>query len=105
MVFSQRITEHHWLYFKGKSLQDWTHLENMVQKMVSLVGRTAMRSCRGSVPPWVTQATSGAKPSTWSASLSSRDSGINMGMDTFSWPVSWNIASSCSWISSQMRLP
>ena len=54
---------------------------------------------------WVTQATSGAKPSTCSASFSSRDSGISMGMETFSCPVSLNMASRCSWISSQMRLP
>ena len=83
VVFSQRMTEHHWLYLRGRSRQLCTHLAYMVQKIVSLVGRTARRSASGSVPPWVTQATSGAKPSTWSASLSSRLSGMSMGMETF----------------------
>ena len=80
VLFSQRITLHHWLYFMGKSRQLPTHLEYMAQKMVSLVGRTAKRSCSFSPPPCVTQATSGAKPSTCSASLSSRLSGMSMGM-------------------------
>ena len=84
VVFSQRMTEHHWLYLMGRSRQVCTHFEYMVQKIVSLVGRTARRSWSFSVPPWVTQATSGAKPSTCSASLSRRLSGISMGKYTFS---------------------
>ena len=83
VVFSQRMTEHHWFSFMGRSRQVCTHLEYMVQKMVSLVGRTAKRSCNFSVPPCVTHATSGAKPSTCSASLSSRLSGISMGKYAF----------------------
>ena len=79
VAFSQRMTEHHWLYIIGRSRQVCTHLEYMEQKMVSLVGRTASRSCSSSVPPFVTHATSGAKPSTCSASFSSRLSGISIG--------------------------
>jgi hypothetical protein len=37
--------------------------------MVSLVGLIAMGSYRSVLPDFVTQATSGAKPSTWSFSL------------------------------------
>ena len=80
VLFSQRMTLHHWLYFMGRSRQDCTHLAYIVQKMVSDVGRMARRSARGSLPPWVTQAHSGAKPSTWSASFMSRLSGRSMGM-------------------------
>ena len=71
----------------------------------SLVGRTARRSCNFSVPPWVTQATSGAKPSTCSASRSSRLSGISMGKYTFSWPVALKRASISSLMRSQMAYP
>ena len=42
---------------------------------------------------WVTQATSGANPSTCSFSLVSKDSGINMGIYTFSTPLSLNLVS------------
>ncbi len=58
------MTEHHWLYLSGRSRQLCTHLEYIVQNIVSLVGRIARRSVSGSVPPCVTHATSGAKPST-----------------------------------------
>ena len=75
------------------------------QKRVSEVGRTHSRSESFSLPPWVTQATSGAKPSTWSFSFCSRLSGINMGMATFSCPVSLNFASIIRWIFSQMAYP
>ena len=51
VLFSQRITLHHWLYFMGRSRQELTHLEYMAQKMVSLVGRMASRSCSFSLPP------------------------------------------------------
>ena len=50
----------------GRSRQLPTHLAYMAQKIVSLVGRTARRSWSFSLPPWVTHATSGAKPSTLS---------------------------------------
>ena len=83
VAFSQRMTEHHWLYFIGRSRHVCTHLAYIVQKMVSEVGRTARRSCNFSVPPCVTHATSGAKPSTCSASFSSSDSGISIGKYTF----------------------
>ena len=58
------------------------------QKSVSLVGRMQSFSSSGSLPPMVTQAHSGAKPSTWSFSFCSRLSGISSGMETFSCPSS-----------------
>ena len=88
MVFSQRMTEHHWLYFMGRSRQEWTTWLQWSQKSVSEVGRMHSFSSSGSLPPRVTHAHSGAKPSTWSFSFWSRDSGMSMGMDTFSWPSS-----------------
>ena len=50
----------------------------------------------------VTQAHSGAKPSTWSFSFWSRLSGISMGRYTFSCPVSLNFSSRIFWKFSQM---
>ena len=50
----------------------------------------------------VTQAHSGAKPSTWSFSFWRRDSGMSMGRETFSWPVALNRLSSSRWMFSQM---
>ena len=50
----------------------------------------------------VTQAHSGAKPSTWSFSFWSRDSGMSRGRYTFSWPVSLNFSSRIFWKFSQM---
>ena len=58
------------------------------------VGRTHRRSSSLSLPPCVTHAHSGAKPSTWSASFWSRLSGMKIGIATFSWPVSLNMVSS-----------
>ena len=60
------------------------------------------RSSSFSLPPMVTQAHSGAKPSTWSFSFWSRLSGMSMGRYTFSWPVSLNFLSSSCWMFSQM---
>ena len=70
--------------------------------MVSEVGRKARRSSSFSLPPSVTQATSGAKPLTSSPSFFSRLSGISTGMATFSWPVFLNSASMMRWMFSQM---
>ncbi len=64
--------------------------------MVSLVGLTASLSSSFFAPPWVTQATSGAKPSTCSASLVSSDSGMNSGNCMFSCPVRLIMASRAS---------
>ena len=50
------------------------------QKRVSEVGRMAIRSVRLSSPPIVTQAHSGAKPTTWSFSFWRRLSGISIGI-------------------------
>ena len=62
----------------------------------------ARRSSSFSLPPMVTQAHSGAKPSTWSFSFWSRPSGMSMGIATFSWPVSLNCRSSSFCMFSQM---
>ena len=102
MVFSQRMTLHHWLYFMGRSRQEWSTFFQWSQNSVSLVGRTHSRSGSPPLPPMVTQAHSGAKPSTWSFSRCSRLSGMSMGMDTFSWPVLLNSPSSHAWMFSQM---
>ena len=59
-------------------------------------------SSSSSAPPMVTQAHSGAKPSTWSFSFCSRLSGMRTGIYTFSWPVSLNIRSRTAWMFSQM---
>ena len=70
--------------------------------MVSEVGRKARRASSCSLLPWVTQATSGAKPATSSPSFFSRLSGMSTGMATFTWPVFLNSASMYFWIFSQM---
>ena len=49
------------------------------QNSVSLVGRMHSRSGSSSLPPTVTHAHSGAKPSTWSFSFCSRLSGDQQG--------------------------
>ena len=102
MVFSQRSTLHHWLYRQGRSRQLWTTWLQCSQNSVSEVGRMHRRSGSSSLPPTVTQAHSGAKPSTWSFSFWSRLSGMSMGMETFVWPVALNFASSACWMFSQM---
>ena len=71
--FSQRITLTHWLIRIGRSRYDCTHSEYIVPMMTSEVGRIASRSVSCSPPPSVTQATSGAKPSTCSASRAKSD--------------------------------
>ena len=70
--------------------------------MVSEVGRKARRSSSCSLPPMVTQATSGAKPLTSSPSFFSRLSGISTGMATLTCPVFLNSASMICCIFSQM---
>ena len=61
----------------------------------------ARRSGSTSLPPCVTQATSGAKPSTCSASLSKRLSGMSIGMATFWCPVALKRLSSSACMRSQ----
>ena len=70
--------------------------------MVSEVGRKASRSSSFSLPPMVTHATSGAKPSTSSPSFFSRLSGISTGIATLTCPVFLNIPSMMRWMFSQM---
>ena len=79
MRFSQRITLTHWLMSTGRSRYDWIHSAYITPTITSDVGRIASRSASFSLPPCVTHATSGAKPSTCSASLLSSDSGISSG--------------------------
>ena len=63
----------------GRSRQEWIQSAYMEQMIASLVGRIASRSSSSRLPPWVTQNTSGAKPSTCSASLARTLSGISRG--------------------------
>ena len=79
MTFSQRTTLAHWLMRIGRSRHDCTHFEYIVPMIASDVGRTTSGSSSVSSPPRVTQATSGAKPSTCAASLRSRLSGMKSG--------------------------
>ena len=79
VTFSQRTTLAHWLISIGRSRHDWIHFWYITPKIVSEVGRTTSLSSSSSVPPLVTQATCGAKPSTCSASFISRLSGMNSG--------------------------
>ena len=78
-----------------KSAVSYTHLDVYKRQMHS-------RSGSSSLPPTVTQAHSGAKPSTWSFSFWSRLSGMSMGMETFVCPVSLNFLSSAAWMFSQI---
>ena len=101
VTFSQRTTLAHWLMSSGRSRHDWIHLAYMVPMMASDVGRTTRRSSSFSSPPWVTQATCGANPSTCAASFRSRLSGMNSGKYALTWPVALKRASSEACISSQ----
>lgn len=56
--------------------------------IISEVGRTTAGSSSSLPPPCVTTASSGAKPSTWSASLVRYDCGIRSGKYAFCAPVS-----------------
>ena len=60
------------------------------------------RSSSFSLPPCVTHATSGAKPSTKSFSFWSMLSGISSGMDTLSCPVRLNSSSNFFWMFSHI---
>ncbi len=96
MRFSHRATLHHWLTITGRSRHEWIQSAYRVQMIASLVGRIASRSSSSRLPPWVTQNTSGANPSTCSASLASTLSGMSRGKYMFSAPVRLNMASSAS---------
>ena len=61
--------------------------------IVSDVGRTTSGSSSSLPPPCVTTASSGAKPSTWLASLVMNEYGMSCGKYAFSTPVSLNRAS------------
>ena len=79
MRFSQRRTEHHWLYKRGRSRHEWTQSLYFDQMIVSLVGLMTRGSSSSSPPPIVTTASSGAKPSTCSASFLRKLIGMSMG--------------------------
>ncbi len=63
--------------------------------IVSEVGRTTTGSSSSLPPPWVTTASSGAKPSTCSASLVRYDCGMNIGKYAF-WAPAFLIRASIS---------
>ena len=99
---SQRTTLAHWLSNIGRSRWLWIHLEKKLLITVSEVGRTTSGSSSSLPPPWVTTASSGAKPSTCSASSFKKDSGMKRGKYAFSAPASLMRRSSSACISSQM---
>mmetsp|Transcript_22814 Transcript_22814/g.70485 ORF Transcript_22814/g.70485 Transcript_22814/m.70485 type:complete len:413 (+) Transcript_22814:169-1407(+) len=76
---SQRTTLAHWLTSSGRSRYELTHWLNIWLTTVSEVGRTTSGSSSSLPPPCVTSASSGAKPSTWSASLAMNEYGMNEG--------------------------
>ena len=65
---SQRTTFAHWLSSMGRSRCELIHLAMNSPMTVSEVGRTMSGSSSGLPPAWVTTASSGANPSTCSAS-------------------------------------
>ena len=65
---SQRTTFAHWLSSNGRSRCELIHLAIISPMIVSEVGRTISGSSSSLPPAWVTTASSGAKPSTCSAS-------------------------------------
>jgi hypothetical protein len=67
------------LISSGRSRWDWIHLANRWLITVSEVGRTTSGSASSSPPPWVTTASSGENPSTWSFSFSRKLMGMNSG--------------------------
>ena len=99
---SQRTTLAHWLMSSGRSRWLCTHLEKKWLITVSLVGRTTSGSSSSLPPPWVTTASSGAKPSTCSASSFRKDSGMKSGKYAFSAPASLMRRSSSACMSSQI---
>src|SRR5919107_101753 len=73
--------------------------------IISEVGRTTAGSSSSLPPPWVTTASSGAKPSTWSASRVRYDCGISSGKYAFWVPVSLMRASISACIRSHSPYP
>ncbi len=105
VTFSQRTTFAHWLIRIGRSRHDWTHFAYITPMIVSEVGRTTSRSSSTSLPPCVTHATCGAKPSTCSASRISRLSGMKSGKYALTCPVALKRRSSPCCINSQIAYP
>ena len=102
VTFSHRTTLAHWLMSTGRSRHDCIHFEYIVPMMASEVGRTTSRSSSFSSPPWVTQATCGANPSTWAASFLSSPSGMNIGKYALTCPVALMRRSRACCMSSHM---
>src|SRR3954452_5781906 len=73
--------------------------------IISEVGRTTAGSSSSLPPPWVTTASSGAKPSTWSASRVRYDCGISSGKYAFCVPVALIRASISACIRSHSPYP
>src|SRR2546425_424636 len=78
-VLSARKAEFQTLMRTGRSRQLFTHLLYDSLIIVSEVGLMASRSPSSLFPEWVTQKTSGVKPSKCSASLLSNLSGMSRG--------------------------
>ena len=76
---SHRITLAHWLTSIGRSRWLEIHFAKKCPMIVSEVGRTTYGSSSCSPPAWVTTASSGAKPSTCSASLVMKLCGTSSG--------------------------
>jgi len=70
--------------------------------IVSDVGRMAMGSASSELPERVTHATSGAKPSTWSFSISSAARHTNMGKYAFCTPRALISPSKKAWMDSHI---
>src|SRR5574344_1488333 len=79
VVFSQRTTEHHWLYIFGRSRYEDTNRLYISEKRISEVGRMIRGSANFWPPPTVATRHSGAKPSMCSFSLLKREAGITLG--------------------------
>ena len=93
------ITQH-----SGSKTHRWLriHFAYAGYMMVSDVGRMATGSGSADWPDWVTHATSGANPSTWSASASSAFLVTKTGKYAFSTPRSLISLSKKPWMVSQM---
>ena len=83
MRISQRMTFAHWLISSGRSRHESIHLAKKWPMIVSEVGRMTYDSSSSLPPAWVTTASSGANPSTCSASFSMKLIGMSSGKQAF----------------------
>ena len=102
---SQRMTLAHWLISRGRSRWESIHLAKKCPMIVSDVGRMQYASSSSLPPACVTTASSGANPSTCSASFSRKLIGISRGKAAFLWPVALKRRSRSRCMASQMAYP